>query len=389
MSILTLGVPILALSLISGQLIKTPLGLGGITLLDLVVTLFSLLFILKLKVKNIPLTLSPFLVFLSIGFLELMYSPLELSPNEFINSSFYTVRLLIYAIFGIAIFHNPFKIKTKSFEIIVYSSLIIAVLGLFQVVFVPDLSFLESNRWDPHYFRNVSTFLDPNFVGSFYVMGISLLFIFKEKAKSLTFIPFFVVLFLGILTTFSRSTYLMLLISFFLISIFRKSLKTFILTGVLGLALFIGFYFYTQFVTIPRNIDRQASASYRFSTWQQGIDIFYKSPIFGVGFNAYKYAIEKYNLGDSQFLQARGATSNDSSLLFVLSTTGILGALSYLIFLGFIFKIGWKNYQKNNHWGLFCISIIPPLIFQSFFSNTLFYPAIFLCILLMISNLSE
>ena len=91
------------------------------------------------------------------------------------------------------------------------------------------------------------------------------------------------------------------------------------------------------------------------------------SPVVGVGFNAYRYA--KYQQGilnEEGLLESHSGAGADSSILFVLATTGVVGLMAYLN-LGFNL---WK-YAAGNI--LFKTSLLG-IIAHSFFNNTLFYP---------------
>ena len=183
----------------------------------------------------------------------------------------------------------------------------------------------------------------------------------------------FIIVYLALLTTFSRSSYGMFLISLTAFSILKKSWKLQVVTILLFFLLMAGFQFYTQVVSQPRHIDRTVSAISRISTWQQGLEIFKQHPILGVGFNAYRYAIREYHLADDQFLRSHGSSSNDSSLLFVLSTTGIIGFTSYIYFL---YALARSNSK-------IMIPSICGLLFASLFANSLFFPPILLWLLIL------
>ena len=160
-------------------------------------------------------------------------------------------------------------------------------------------------------------------------------------------------------------------------SFLKKSKILFFTTIFLLLGLVLGFQIYSQMIAQPRNIDREQSASSRLNTWQQGLFLFQKFPILGVGFNSYRYGLKEYNLGDEQFLESHGSSSNDSSLLFIASTTGILGLVAYLYFLRTLFK---SSYGEKN---FILIAGLVGLIVHSFFANSLFYPPILVWILLI------
>lgn len=353
---------ILTLSIISGQLIKIPFGLGGITPLDLAVVFLLLINIRKLNIKTIPFFIKVGIVFAAICTLSLILTPLHLTPPEYLNSFLYTLRFGLYLFVGLLVFKNPLRMLQ-------ISGVALAILGLFQFIFLPDLRFLEAFGWDPHYYRTVSTFLDPNFLGAYLVL---VLIAVTQNIKGKSWL-IFSLLYIILMTTFSRSSYLMFLVSFTTLSFLTHSKKLFILSTSLFLGLMLGFYIYTQLVTIPHGVDRNASASYRLGTWQQGLTVFEKSPILGVGFNSYRYAIREYGLGNIQFLNARGSTTNDFSLLYVLATTGILGLISYLFFIGSIFS------KKS----IISTCFLAGLLVHSIFNNSLFYPPILIWIIIL------
>lgn len=364
---------ILALGLTSGQLIKIPINSGGVTLLDVTVFLFCLVRLINIKRLAKPNTLiTSALVFIGVAIPSLILTPLHLNLSEYLISFSYIVRLFLYVLFTWLFFS---KELTKVFFL---SGISFAILGLLQFIFFPDLIFLNSLGWDPHYFRAVSTFLDPNFAGAF--LSLSLLLIIQKFSKDKRWdIFFFIIIYLALLTTFSRSSYLMFLASGITMSLLKKSRILFFITIILFFGLMLGFQIYSQAVAKPRNIDRSQSASFRLSAWQQGFTLFQKNQILGIGFNAYRYAIREYNLGDKQFLESHGSSSNDSSLVFVASTTGIIGLGAYLFFLFSLIK------HKNK----VVTSAMAGLIIHSLFANSLFYPPILIWLLVMSSNPTE
>lgn len=372
---------ILALSLISGQLIKLPVaGNSGPILLDLSLAVLNIYGLIKISghFKKPDRSLAAFFGFLAVAAIALILSPLHLTTAERLISFTYTLRLLSLTVFIWLIQSGAFpSLKQKIAGVVVWSGLVIAIMGLLQLTFLPNMGFLEYRGWDPHFFRTVSTFLDPNFVGVFFIISF-LLYLesyslsFPRKRESIKFlIP--TILYLALLTTFSRSSYLMFFITLFTWGFFQKSKKLILASVFLFAGLLLGFQVYTTLVAAPRNIDRTASAGYRLSTWQQGFDLWQKSPILGMGFNAYKYGLEQYSLASNNFLTSRGATTNDSSLLFVLSTTGIIGLLAYLNWIWQFLKSRWRKFKQGQIRGLTILALMLGLLVHSFFSDSLFY----------------
>ncbi len=367
---------ILTLAIVSGQLIRIPLGQGGLTLLDITVIILTFYGLVKIKfrLKSAPLFIKLAFTFAVIGLISLILTPLKLNFWEFFISISYIIRFILYVLLAWVIYSRESDFKKQINVFLLYSGVILAILGLSQFILLPDLRFLEKGGWDPHYFRTVSAFLDPNFAGAYFVLTLILLIRkFSPAKKSLIF---FIVVFAALMTTFSRSSYLMFLSGGLVFSFLKKSWKLATTTVILFILLFYSFQLYTKSVAEPRKIERGKSASYRLGTWQQGLAIFQSSPILGVGFNTYRYALKQYHLGDGQFLKSHGASGNDSSLLFVAATTGSVGVLVYILFLISLIRRGFRT-------NLALSAGIGGLLLHSFFANSLFYPPILIWILLI------
>lgn len=376
---------LLAFAISAGQLIRIPLATGGVIFLDIIIALLCLrgLVRLKFKLKKPPKQIIVTLLFVAVATVSLILTPLDLKFPEYLISFLYTVRFLLYVLFAWVTFSGAKSdlagvfgdLKKNIPKVFLLSGISFAVLGLLQFIFFPNLEYLASLGWDPHYFRTVSTFFDPNFAGAFFVLTLLLLTFHLGGDLDRTpreFYVFFIIIYVALLTTFSRSSYLMFLTSGIVFSFLKKSKIIFLVVLILFLVLMLGFNIYSQVIAKPKNIDREQSASLRHNSWQQGLTLFQKSPILGVGFNAYRYGIRQYNLGGDQFLQSHGSSSNDSSLLYVLSTTGIVGLIIYLFFL-------WSLRKQN----LILTAGIAGLIAHSLFANSLFYPPVLAWLLLI------
>lgn len=390
---------ILTLAIIAGQLIKIPIGINsGVILLDVVVSLMCVIGLFKIKLRFIypPYHLIALLLFTLIALISLILTPLRLEPHEYLTSFLYTFRLFLYTLLALLIYAGAFPNYKKNIDLVfIFSGIGLAALGILQFIFFPDLLSLAKFGWDPHHFRTVSTFLDPNFAGAFFTLTLVLLFqnfvnskkrhilFFEEKiSRNILHAGVFIIVFAALLTTFSRSSYLMFLISGLTLSFLKKSKILAFLTLTLFITLLLGFQIYTEMVSTPRGIDRAQSASFRFSTWQQGLTLFEKAPVLGIGFNAYRYGLREYHLGDQLFLNSHGSSSNDSSLLFVASTTGMVGLSTFLLFLFLIIKKGIKDN--------FALAVsVAGLLIHSLFANSFFYPPILIWILLKASDTKD
>lgn len=374
----------LIVATVIGQLIRIPFERGGITILD--VSIFGLnltgLILNKFRLKPPSIFIKAALVFIFVALFSLILSPIKLSQQEFIVSLGYIIRFSLYILFAWILYSGALKELAKfAKQILLISGLSLSIIGLLQFVLLPDLKFLQSNGWDPHYFRTVSTFLDPNFAGAYFALTFIILMSLRSRTvwcRSCSLLLMGVV-YLALLTTFSRSSYLMFFVSLATLAYATRSYKKALLAIILTVGLFLVFLSYSKEVAAPKNIDREQSAKLRLSTWQQGWQLFQEHPILGVGFNAYRFALKQSKLGDEQFLSSRGSSSNDSSLLFVASTTGVVGLIAYL---GMLFSLLKFGYLKN----AILFSGLLGLLIHSIFANSLFYPPILLWIILALNS---
>lgn len=277
----------------------------------------------------------------------------KLTLHELLVSSLYGLRWITFAGLYFVFKSQPEKVKIQVKSWFSVMVLIVAITGLLQYVFLPDVSFLKIFDWDDHYFRLIGSFLDPGFTGAILVLGLLLVFKFQVTNVKLAM----VFLYLALALTYSRASYLMFLFSFGVVAIYKKSVKFFLIAAII-LAVSIPL--------LPRkfgegvNLSRENSTIARIRNWQQSIEIWKAHPFFGVGFDSYRYIRANITM------ESHAGAGADSSLLLILATTGSLGFLSYLWLLANMARIGRKN----------CVFIagLIGIVIHSFFNNTLLYP---------------
>ncbi len=402
---LSFYITLLLLSL--NQLVSVSKSEGmNIYLFDIAIALFSFLgvvyFALVKKSLKIPKNSFLFGIFsvFAIASLVFSFSTLEIPAEDFVVSAFYLFRFFSYLLSGVVVFNMMDKkliTKEKIFKAFIYSGVFLAVIGFIQLLVLPDFTVLDPELgWDPHKNRLASTFFDPNFVGAYFVICLVLLLekFFPEKRKGDMdfqnlkhtedfakvsdefpkpkkgdFIAFLII-FTALVLTFSRSAWGMLGVAILLYGLFRSR--------VLLIAAFI--VVFLAYFAIPRVQTRLSgitdpadSASLRLVSWRNALEIVKDNFWTGVGFNSYRYAQEEYGFLDIGEENVHSATGSDSSLLFVFATTGILGFLSY--FLALIFPLFGASAKKGER-SLISASVILPLLLESQFINSLFYPQI-------------
>ena len=266
----------------------------------------------------------------------------------------YLCRWLIYI--------NLFYTLPKNPRLFGWLSLAMLVTAISQYVVFPDIRSLQVAEWDPHYFRVVGTLLDPGFMGLLLVFMLIYAFFHKQTQKLLVFFTYFAFAF-----TYSRASYLALIATFVYLSFVRKSWKPFVITLLVMIM---------TIVLLPRSsngegvkLERTSSIQARITNWRNSFEIFASSPIIGTGFNTYRYTQKQFGfLDDSKWLKSHAGAGADSSLLFVLATTGIVGLIIYLRF----YQSLWLKSSPPIR------ACLVALFVHSFFLNSQFYPFVLL-----------
>lgn len=350
-----------------GQLfrISNPLWGGVINVFDALV--FLLAIITLIKKPKFPDWYRYFFYFILFCIFSLLFN---YQLTEF-KSILYLIRLVSYSLVAVFI-HNHINNKDKMYKQLLggteienkllWLSLFSAMFGWIQYLFWPDLTVLRYLGWDDHLLRMVGTFLDPTFLGLIFVLGI-MLAIKNRKTKALFFLA------LSLPFTYSRINYLI----FFLILLFVKfSLKK---------KIFLAAFFSIIVLLLPKNIGegttltRTASGNGKLINFEETIKIIRTSPVIGVGYNNICLTRQKY-LGDLN-INSHSCNGADSSILFLMATTGIVGLI---LFVSFLTKIPSSQYL---------IYSIGAVLIHSLFANSLFYPHIMFWIFALIGSESK
>jgi O-antigen ligase len=318
----------------------------------------------------------PLLSFIGIAFVSLLINYFNYSLNNLLVSALYLVRFILYVslYFIVLNFDSNFKRKIPLF--LIASGFIAVIFGYVQYLFYPSLKNLFYLGWDEHLYRMFSTFLDPNFAGIFF----SLFFIFslilvekniKDKMKLSFYILVSLLSLLSVYLTYSRSGLIMLLVSIFVFLLLKNKKKLIIASFIL--LILIIFIAPKSFKTEGTNLLRINSSTARVESLEQAIEIYKKHPVFGVGFNAYRYAQNKYvGLNTTYWETTHSGAGTDNSFAFVLATTGIVGFISYIYLIYKIIILSRLKIKKNLYAPVL-ISILIGLMSSSLFINGLFY----------------
>lgn len=314
--------------------------------------------------------------FLIIAFFSWLFSLFYFKDIKIFYGLLYLIRLCAYFYFSVLVYHIAYSVKHKQSLVgkagkalilnsLLYLSLISSLFGWIQFFMFPDIKAFFTFGWDEHLYRLVGTFLDPTFLGLIITFG-ALISIYKKKHLLFIFLIF------SLIFTYSRASYLALFASLLYIVINRFISKKFLI--VIPIFLFLVFLIPT---TKNKSISffRTYSTHAKLQNYINTIQIFKTSPVFGIGYNNLCFTKNKFIEPESY--NSHACSGSDSSLLYVLATTGVLG---FIVFVNLLYNL-WKTSNI-----LFRSLMISALI-HSCFSNSLFYPWILFYLIIVYSLL--
>lgn len=352
-----------------GQILQTGLSLYGKNIrlhsVDFIALLIFLLWIFeKSKKPKIHIWIKALVV---TSIFSLLFSLSLFRLEEIYMGAMYLIRVFAYiSVFLISwdVMRKNARLKKELFNSLIAVSFATAIFGWIQYILYPDLRSLAAYGWDDHYFRLIGTFLDPGFTSIILVFGLiaTLAKYHRVESKKLIFLSAF---FLAtIVFTFSRAGYLSTLGGLLTLLYLKGKIRIFLVSVVV---------FILSMLILPKpggegvNLGRSTSIFARLTNYSESLQIFKISPVFGVGFNNLCIYREKY-LGYLS-ADAHSCSGADSSILFILATTGILG-----LFVSVGFAIYLVKNVSSNTFGLTLLASTSAVFISSFFNNTLFYP---------------
>ncbi len=390
--------------LIPGLLLRIPSDGTGILATDILVPIFAIVWVFKRVVvdRSFPKCrfILPGCIFLSIAILSFFLGAHDLLFKEQLLSAAYLVRFASLLIFGWAAVDLfsffpksglPFPSLDLNFlKKIFWITGVVVFLGFLQFYLVPDISeWSTEGGWDPHTGRLLGTWMDPNFIAGFlgFMLPLIIASFYNESSKTKKFwLVILIVLGLGALfLTFSRSGYLASSIGLLFFFGFRD--PKIILIGIVAVAIGIasneraqqrmGELSGTVSALVFRDSDEiDPTASLRLQSLERSFELWKKYPLLGIGYNTYRYRAAEEGIVDEDYFSSGGS---DSTHLTVLVTTGIIGFLAYLLFLGTLWLQPFlRFFRTKNELFLGFASGLIALFVHALFVNSLFFPLILL-----------
>ncbi|HCC84722.1 MAG TPA: hypothetical protein DEP87_03500 [Candidatus Pacebacteria bacterium] len=287
---------------------------------------------------------------------------------------FYLLRLIVgwaFAQFLVKLWPKSLAGFYPKFLIMIGS--LIAWLGLIQYFWLPDTRFLKTFGWDDHYYRLISTLLDPGFTGLILVLTFIGLITWQSRRQiGLQFLGL-IGLELALLLTYSRASYLSFGVA--LIWLWWQSWRrhqfhrpTVGLTVLAIIILIAGIKFLPQVTGEGVRLERTSTITSRWNTnflalqqlslsqWWLGKGLFVTKPI---------NQVSESTLPDHAQLP-------DNILVNLLTGIGWGGILVAIKVWG---GKAWKWWQRAPIW-LQCLWLAT--LVHSLFNNSLFQPQIWL-----------
>ncbi|MGA2910736.1 MAG: O-antigen ligase family protein [Candidatus Microgenomates bacterium] len=365
-----------------GQIIRLNFYLVGLTIplqpVDIIVGCAGVYALIKRFLK--PVFFRSVVNFLFAALFAFVFSIFVFKSADLVYGFFYFIRLAAYFYFLVYVWNFAKRSKVNVSllkDCLLGISVVSAVFGWIQFFTFPDIKPFFVWGWDMHLFRLVGTFLDPTFLGLILVFGLVISiyrYINKRDWKNILIAAF---LFVSLAFTYSRASYLAFAVAILAIIYIEKKFKKLLLL-ILGLVVIV------LLLPTARNhsieLFRSFSVIARLVDYRLTLKIFSASPVFGIGYDNMCLAYQKF-IGFQDF-SSHSCSGSDSSLLFVLTTTGAVG---FMIFLDLIRKIG-SSLSRSVESKIFIVSFMALLI-HSLFSNSIFYPWImgYIVILLAVS----
>lgn len=372
-------------SIVTGVIFQLPVDINGINiyLFDIAACLTFIFTLFNIKrLKNIILNnqiVGIFGLFIFICLLSMFFSPINLTISKRLISALYIVRMLAYFSVYLSVINLLQRKILNSGKIIKYLSItgvILAIIGWLQYFLYPDLRNLFYLGWDPHYKRIFSTFFDPNYFGLMMVLTLITLFTWKESLRNTFQVAGWFILkgtpgrwilvgfiFFTLLFTYSRSSFMALLIS---VSYYMFIKKKIALLLILILIFFTGIFFLPRPAGAGTQLERIFSINERITSMYHGIQMILKHPVLGVGYNSLRYAKIQFGFIDPDQANIHSSAGIENSFIFVTATTGLIGLIIYLIILTKIY-INANNFVR--------ISLVAIFV-HSLFLNSFFFPPV-------------
>ncbi|MDR1391661.1 MAG: O-antigen ligase family protein [Clostridiales bacterium] len=296
-------------------------------------------FCLKISNENIKINFKEteflIIVFLFLTLISSVTSFFKLNSIKILGMRI----ILISSYFILANLIKNKNLLLNVLKTITFSALLVSLYGILQYF----LKIENSNSWlDKEMFKNISvrvysTLSNPNVLGEYlnlvFFIPICMFFIEKNKLMKLFYISSAVLIFFALILTFSRGSWVGLLISFLICVLILDKRILIILTVLFIIStLFIPNFIFERFLSIGNISD--TSTLYRVYIWFGTFKMLKNFWLFGIGPSE-----KNFNFVYSNY-QYNGITAPHShnTFLQIFVESGIVNLIIFIILLLFFFR---------------------------------------------------
>lgn len=340
------------------------------------------------------------IIFFAWVILDFLITARGFTIRESVSASAYTMRLIAtFLIIWSMHFLTPL-FREKSVRFFLYACVALLMLGILIYVAFPDFAFMTIDGWDPHYYRFLSTFYDPNLLGIFLPLGMvwALSTALQQRGRiRWLYHALWILSWVALYFSYSRTGWLTAFVALMLF-LWKASKKLLILCAIIFLGVLVlpnrlGQRFTEakickQDTAISLDSECDRSGSTRLESYREAWSIIREHPIIGVGYNRYLPAAQRAarETGKDTTTVLNGS---HSSLLNLFATTGIIGLGLWCVLWGVIALTLWRQ-RKHAHeeWGLGAWALLAylcALFVGSIFNNGWLFSPILLSFLMMVS----
>ena len=236
---------------------------------------------------------------------------------------------------------------------------LVALIGILELYFGKNILY-ENFIFNPFYKRHLeigyhrrilSTQFNSAVLGTYLLCCLPFTFyFFTNKSLCLRLLSFFSLLIciVVLVLAFARGAFVGAIVML-LFYLGRKIKIKFVITLAFCLIIVLLINSYPKNIYLNRfSLKRMAidifSPGYRLSRFNMGIKILRDHPFFGIGLNHFRIRFEEYYAGEDGSVEYTFRVPDNMYLTF-LTETGIIGLLSFLIFIFSLFKRGLKQFS--------------------------------------------
>lgn len=278
--------------------------------------------------------------------------------------------------------------KEKLTKACFFLSFVLGMISIFQGLGIFHVFFPSLSRFIYKVPHEADLYLAVGFTRHHTTFGFTLLMLFhvllahelfsngrKRKFLGLVSLAFCIA---GILFTFSRGVWLALIFSTLSI-LFLSNWRLFLKVAVFFTVLFSGLYF-----TVPgfqqRLFALNLSANQeRLGLWNIAWKMFQDSPLFGQGYDSFGYNVPRFS--NLQILSPNTPLDVHNMYFEFLATSGLVGFLCFMFFLGSTFKFVNKS---SKPWSMAALGVLISFCVGGFFDRYFDMPHTLVPILLLL-----